>query len=1367
MRELAMGILSSLDSLADEYSRRLRAVPGYAEMLDVDRLEMARNAWLLIAAGLEAGEPGLYTEFVHAVVRKRVTQGLDLESVQQALNVLVGILESRVPSAEAKHLLWRTMGRVHLQFAEMAIAQMRTAEEQFRYLADNLAVGIFIHREGILRYAGYEGTRMLGYDHPEELINRSVFDFVHPSDRARVADIAQRRVTGQPVPDQYEARLLKKDGSSIDAQLYSALTRYEGHVATQGIFIDISERKREETRIRQAQRSMQLLIDSMPFGVMIVGQDKRIRHANQSALASMGYESVDQVLGRICQETMCPAEADRCPILDLGQRLDRSERVLLTNQGQAVPILKSAVPLTLGKEKVLLEAFIDITEQREAQAEIERLARALEAAHDAIAITDVKGLVLFVNPAFEQLTGYSLKEVRGRNIGILRSGLRPDEFYADMWQTALAGRVWQGEVVYQRKEGTLYEAQLSISPVRNASGEVEQFIAAQRDITQQKQLERQIQESLERRGRQVQTSTEIAQEIATAPALDELYQKVVTLVKERFGYYHAQLFLLNEEKDRLVAVAGYGDLGRKLAEQGHSRPMGRGVVGRAAASRRPVLSPDVNQDPEWLYHPLLHETRGEMAVPIVLRQTIPEDGSAEGDGEVYGRVLGVLDVQSDKPNVLTDDDRLLLEGLGGQIAIAIESTRLRQETEAHLQELERLTRALSREGWEAFRRQAGAIGYLFEQQDIVPADSFWTPEMGEAAEQGVFTPPAPESQSMAVAPLKVRGGEFIGLLGVQNDPENPLTSDELALVEELSEQLAMALESARLFAETQRRAWEQSVLLRISQALAAAPLRAEDVANVIASQLVAELGVPEASVSLLEPEEDILRILADVYADPGEREIHQWQEDEAYHLSDFPATVRVMESLEPLVVQASDPNADPAERAYMEDQGTATLVILPLAVKGQAIGVIELETLADELHYTSGELNLMMTIANQAAVALENARLLSESQARAGEQAVLNEMGQALAACHDVDSVLDEAYRGISRLMDATNFYIMFCDAEAKEAMLAMTAVDGEVEKPRTTQPVEELGLTEYLITTRQPLLIPDRVRERVEELGFPSVPLSPGRFSVSWLGVPMMIRNRVLGTMVVLSYTTPRAYDAHSRDLLSAASNQTAIALENIRLLESTQAALAEVQATHQSYLRRAWQDQLRQRDMLDKSAFVYEHLQTGRPGDAVPAPKLWRPEIEDAVVKGGPVATKGDNGDRERASLAVPITLRGQTLGVLGVEAPDGHRDWTEDEIALIEAVGEQLGQTLETARLFADTQRSAERERLIGEISAKIRASTDVQGILQTAAAELGQVLGTSRALVRVTAGEPGTGRQRQPGETSRSSGDGRHVVDEEQA
>jgi two-component system sensor histidine kinase/response regulator len=109
--------------------------------------------------------------------------------------------------------------------------------------------------------------------------------------------------------------------------------------------------------------------------------------------------------------------------------------------------------------------------------------------------------------------------------------------------------------------------------------------------------------------------------------------------------------------------------------------------------------------------------------------------------------------------------------------------------------------------------------------------------------------------------------------------------------------------------------------------------------------------------------------------------------------------------------------------------------------------------------------------------------------------------------------------------------------------------------------------------------------------------------------------------------------------------------------------------------------------------------------------------------------------DGEAQRTGMAVPISLRGQTLGVLGVEAVGGERKWTDDDVALVEAIAEQLAQTLESARLFADTRRRAERERLIGEITAKIRASTDIRDILETTANELGRALGTSRALVHL--------------------------------
>jgi GAF domain-containing protein len=117
------------------------------------------------------------------------------------------------------------------------------------------------------------------------------------------------------------------------------------------------------------------------------------------------------------------------------------------------------------------------------------------------------------------------------------------------------------------------------------------------------------------------------------------------------------------------------------------------------------------------------------------------------------------------------------------------------------------------------------------------------------------------------------------------------------------------------------------------------------------------------------------------------------------------------------------------------------------------------------------------------------------------------------------------------------------------------------------------------------------------------------------------------------------------------------------------------------------------------------------------------------------------------------------------MGIETEAGDRQWTEDEIALLAAVSEQLGQALESARLFADTERSAERERLIGDITAKIRASTDVQDILETTAEELGRVLGTSRALVRLAPTHPGTGSQGQTAPEHGSPTVGRQTTDEE--
>jgi len=180
------------------------------------------------------------------------------------------------------------------------------------------------------------------------------------------------------------------------------------------------------------------------------------------------------------------------------------------------------------------------------------------------------------------------------------------------------------------------------------------------EIVERQRLEKQINSSLQRRARQVQTSTEIAQEIATTPALDELFRQVVNLVQAQFGYYHAHLYTL--EGEDLVMQEGTGDAGQRMKELNHRIPLNveRSLVAQAAREQKPVLISDVYQEPNWLPNPLLPETKSELAVPIKLGHDI----------------LGVLDVQNDAIGSLNHEDQLLLLGLCGQIAVAINNRRL-------------------------------------------------------------------------------------------------------------------------------------------------------------------------------------------------------------------------------------------------------------------------------------------------------------------------------------------------------------------------------------------------------------------------------------------------------------------------------------------------------------------------------------------------------------------------------------------------------------------------------------------------------------------------------------------------------------------
>ncbi|MBI4523134.1 MAG: PAS domain S-box protein [Deltaproteobacteria bacterium] len=162
-----------------------------------------------------------------------------------------------------------------------------------------------------------------------------------------------------------------------------------------------------------------------------------------------------------------------------------------------VPMFFPGVPIVLvslggaGLSAPLLWWFVvqDLTKRRPGEKQIRLLTTAVESIANAIVITDRNGSITWINPAFTVLTGYTPAEVLGQNPRILKSGAQDRSFYEELWRTIVAGKVWQGEMLNRRKDGSLYVEEQTITPVRDADGNINSFIAVKQDITERKRTE--------------------------------------------------------------------------------------------------------------------------------------------------------------------------------------------------------------------------------------------------------------------------------------------------------------------------------------------------------------------------------------------------------------------------------------------------------------------------------------------------------------------------------------------------------------------------------------------------------------------------------------------------------------------------------------------------------------------------------------------------------------------------------------------------------------------------------------------------------------------------------------------------------------
>ena len=306
----------------------------------------------------------------------------------------------------------------------------------------------------------------------------------------------------------------------------------------------------------------------------------------------------------------------------------------------------------------------EIAERKKAEAQLRLRSTALEAAANSIVIANPDLTVAWVNPAFTRLTGYNRREVIGKALNILQSDVHDTASYQNMLATIQSGQVWHGEMINQRKDGSLYTEEITITPIRSPGGEITHYIEIKQDITARKQTEAEVKrlnQDLERRARHLASIYQAGRAMTSTLDLDVVLKMVMDDVRGLLDAQGASVLLHDPLKDELVftAVAGAGSdmlVGTRM-------PTATGIAGWVLKERKPALVQDAQHDSRFFSHIDTETgltTRSLVAVPLTIK----------------GAASGVLEAINKASGTFTHEDCEMLEALASSAAIAIENANL-------------------------------------------------------------------------------------------------------------------------------------------------------------------------------------------------------------------------------------------------------------------------------------------------------------------------------------------------------------------------------------------------------------------------------------------------------------------------------------------------------------------------------------------------------------------------------------------------------------------------------------------------------------------------------------------------------------------
>ncbi|MBW2407816.1 MAG: PAS domain S-box protein [Deltaproteobacteria bacterium] len=379
---------------------------------------------------------------------------------------------------------------------------LRESEEKYRSLIERANDGVIIVQDGIVKFVNNRIVDLFGYN-VDKMCDTPFLDYVFPDDRKRIKELHERRMKEEDVPNIYEMQALHKEGRKLDIETNSGIITYHGKPAVLAFIRDITERKRTEEALREREATLRSIFRAAPTGIGLVC-DRVIKQVNDRLCEMLGY-SRKELLDKNAR-ILYPTDKDfeyvgREKYEQISERRTGTvETRWQCKDGKIIDVLLSSTPIDPNDLSIgVTFTALDITERKQAEEALqeseEKYRTVLEANPDPVVVYDIEGKVIYFNPAFTRVFGWTLEECLGNKMDVFV----PEESWREtkmMIEKVLSGKRFSGiETHRYNKNGEIIPVSISGAIYKDQNGKPIGSVINLRDITEQKKLEAQLQQA--------------------------------------------------------------------------------------------------------------------------------------------------------------------------------------------------------------------------------------------------------------------------------------------------------------------------------------------------------------------------------------------------------------------------------------------------------------------------------------------------------------------------------------------------------------------------------------------------------------------------------------------------------------------------------------------------------------------------------------------------------------------------------------------------------------------------------------------------------------------------------------------------------